>query len=306
MILGAALTVESYEYFVEEGIADPNMVSIEIKIIYLLLLLSSILIIFFKPRQEQHELLDAQKTHLGERVNDKEEELQKLVALKNEFLRNLNHELRTPVTGITSMAQALLANGKNLTNEELMDSIKIIAQSSDRFENYTNSLLDLSKLSSLNFELHKTTINLSNLLYDRLEACIKMYLDSKPLEFVTDIELDIAMSCDKHYMQLVFDNLIINAINYSDKGKVFVSLKKTGAGIVFSIQDEGVGIARAELFSIFEAFTVSSKTYTPAGGRGVGLAICQKSIEAHGGTIWAESDGKKGAMFKFEIEFPKD
>ncbi len=81
-----------------------------------------------------------------------------------------------------------------------------------------------------------------------------------------------------------------------------VHFKKDKNKIHFSIQDEGVGIAKAELNTIFDAFVVGSKTYTPAGGRGVGLTLCKKAIELHGGKIWAESDDKeRGAIFFFDV-----
>ena len=128
-----------------------------------------------------------------------------------------------------------------------------------------------------------------------------MYLEGKNLEFITDIDPDIIVNCDKHYIQLTIDNLIINAINYSKEGKVTVSLKKNNNMVEFSIEDHGIGVPREELFDIFNAFTVSSKTRTPAGGRGVGLALCKKAIEMHGGSIWVDSDGRKGAVFKFTI-----
>jgi signal transduction histidine kinase len=301
IMLGVFTAIQFYQHYIGLKAPSANIISLELQIVYLLLLVGSMLIMFFKPRQEREELTEAQKEHLGERVHDNEEELQKLLALKNEFLRNLSHELHTPITGITSMAGAILANEKNMTKAELVENIRVIAQSSDRFETYTNGLLDLSKLSSLNFELDRRQINLSALLVERIDACIKMYLDGKNLEFIKEIEPNIILNCDKRYMQPVFDNLIINAINYSKIGKITIKLKKHEDRVEFEIKDGGIGINPKELFDIFEAFTVSSKTRTPASGRGIGLAICKKSIEAHGGKIWAESNGKKGAIFKFEI-----
>jgi signal transduction histidine kinase len=99
----------------------------------------------------------------------------------------------------------------------------------------------------------------------------------------------------------VLDNLIVNAIGYSESGKITLKLKRCDDMIEFSIQDEGLAVPASELQDIFGAFVVSSKTKTPSGGRGVGLALCKKSIEVHNGKIWAESDGIKGAAFKFMI-----
>jgi signal transduction histidine kinase len=188
-----------------------------------------------------------------------------------------------------------------LSDEQRREAAQIIAKSSERLNSLTNNILDLSKLSGLTFKLNPSSVNLSSFIYDRLDACIKMYLDGKNLEFITDIEPDVMVNCDKHYIQLTIDNLIINAINYSKDGTVKVSLRKQSDTIEFTIQDQGLGIPKEELFDIFDVFTVSSKTRTPAGGRGVGLALCKKAIEMHDGEIWAESDGRKGAVFKFTM-----
>ncbi|MGI4775941.1 MAG: sensor histidine kinase, partial [Janthinobacterium lividum] len=98
------------------------------------------------------------------------------------------------------------------------------------------------------------------------------------------------------------DNLIINAIVYCKAGNIKINLNN-GANkeISFIIEDEGIGIPTADLYDIFGAFIVSSKTRTPAGGRGAGLALCKKVIEMHDGSIVAESDGNKGALFKLNL-----
>ena len=298
--------IRLYEAYTGITVTHASIEALEFKIVYLLLLLGGMLIMFFKPKQEQHELTEAQKSHLGEKIQNHEKELQALLDLKNEFIRNLNHEVQTPITGITSMGQVLLENYDNLSEEKRKECIRIIAESSDRFKSYTSSILDLSKLSSVNYKLNIEEVNFSELIYDRLEECVKLYLDGKHLRFMTDIEPGIIVNCDKYYMKLVLDNLIINAINYSNEGNVTLTLGNDQDKVSVSIQDEGIGIPTSELFDIFEAFTVSSKTRTPAGGRGVGLTLCKKAIEAHGGTIWAESDGKKGSIFRFEIPKVRD
>ena len=91
--------------------------------------------------------------------------------------------------------------------------------------------------------------------------------------------------------------------NCSESGpRADISLHKTFNNKVnFSIQDEGIGIPKEELLSIFDVFVVSSKTHTPAGGKGVGLALCKKTIELHKGKIWAESVEGKGSVFRFLI-----
>lgn len=128
-----------------------------------------------------------------------------------------------------------------------------------------------------------------------------MYVSDKELEFFIDIEDGVVVNCDKHYITSTIDNLVINTIQYTNKGTITIILKKENNNIIFSIKDDGIGIPKHELNDIFGVFTVSSKTKTPAGGRGIGLALCEKAIKSHDGKIWAESNGQKGAKFTFVI-----
>jgi len=146
-------------------------------------------------------------------------------------------------------------------------------------------------------------INLSVLLKERIKKCQKLYLDDKDLEFSLDIEDNLYVECDEYHIAHTIDNLLINAINYSKNGTIVqIALKRSGDTVEFSIRDEGVGIPPSELFDIFRPFTVSSKTRSTAGGRGVGLSLCHAVLEAHNGKIWAESDGESWAEFKFSLK----
>ncbi len=301
IIGGAVISIKGYETYIGPDFLPDNMNSLQFKIMYSLFLVISILIAFLKPKEEQQELAEQQNLHLEDRMHLQEEELEKSQELKYEFLRNLQHEVNTPIMGITNLAQTLFEKYDKLNNKQLKQSLEIIAKSSERFDSLTRNLLDLSRLSSLTYELHKTNFNLSEVVYDRLNHCRKLYLGSKDLEFLTEITPDIKLKCDEHYITSTIDNLIINAIQYSSEGKITIKLTNTDSEIEFSINDEGLGIPKEELYDIFGAFIVSSKTHTPAGGRGIGLALCKKVIEVHGGKISAESDGEKGTSFKFTL-----
>ena len=127
---------------------------------------------------------------------------------------------------------------------------------------------------------------------------------NKELEFITDISDNLIIACDEHYIRSTIDNLIINAIKYSDFAKIIITLKKNNEQAIFSIKDEGIGIPKDELLTIFQPFVVGSKTYTPASGRGVGLALCEQAIEKHYGKIWAESQNDEnsvGSTFYFKL-----
>ncbi len=127
------------------------------------------------------------------------------------------------------------------------------------------NILDTSKLASLNYKLDKKPVNLSELVRDRISVCSKVYVENKELEFIRDIEDNIIINCDEHYIQSTLDNLIINAIKYSQMGRITITLNKDDYKAHFSIQDEGIGIPKSELRNVFDPFVVSSRTYTPAG-----------------------------------------
>ncbi len=301
IIAGITLTSILYNRYIDLNFMDYDSTSSQFKIIYLVLLTISSLVLFLKPKQEMYELTEKKADHLSEQVHDIDEELKKSVEVKNEFLRNLQHEAHTPIVGITTMGQVLFENYDKLTEEQKRKGLQEIAKSSERLSTLVNNMIDVSKLSSLNYVLNKKIINLSDLIYERLDYCKKLYLGDKDLEFICDIEDDLSVNCDEHYITSTLDNLIVNAITYSKDGKIIIEFKKNNDFVKFKISDEGIGIPKKELYSIFGTFIVSSRTKTPAGGRGLGLALCKGVIEAHKGQIWCKSDGKKGSSFAFTL-----
>ena len=191
-----------YKFFLNlKNVQENTDLEFKVIVIYSSLLFTSILIAFFKPRQEMYELTEQKADHLSEQVHDIDEELKKSVEVKNEFLRNLQHEAHTPIVGITTMGQVLFENYDKLTEEQKREGLKEIAKSSERLSTLVNNMIDVSKLSSLNYVLNKKMINLSELIYERLDYCKKLYLGDKDLEFICDIENNISINCDAHYIR---------------------------------------------------------------------------------------------------------
>ena len=145
-------------------------------------------------------------------------------------------------------------------------------------------------------------MNLTDLVYERVEICQKLYIEEKDkenLNFDLKIEDKLTALCDEYYIARTIDNIVINAIQYCKKGTIAITLKSAKNHTVdFSVQDDGIGIPEQELLDIFNPFTVSSRTKTPAGGRGVGLALCKKVIDAHNGIISAKNNDSKGSLFR--------
>ena len=361
MLVGILCSVEFYKWFNNIQVLTEDM-SAQFKIIYSLLLVSSILIAFLKPKQEYLEATETRAKDLesetkslkrenahakreieslskgalqlheqleqkGAAVTKKEQELkttakelqQQLAKMQNmvniddvenlkeEFFRNLQHESNTPMTAIITKSDILYDAYDTLDSNVIKDTIKDIVIGSERLKTYVNNLVDISKLkAAAGNELDKVhKVNLSNLVKDRTNHFKKIFSDDKhKAEFKLDIEQNLIVECNEYYITQLLDNLIINADTYGKNSVIEIHLKKMNSIMVeFKITDHGIGIPQEELNDVFKSFTTSSKTRTPAGGRGLGLALCQKVIEVHQGKILAESDDTNGTTFLFVIPF---
>ncbi|AZL15256.1 sodium:solute symporter family transporter [Rickettsiales endosymbiont of Stachyamoeba lipophora] len=303
IIIGASSAAIYHQLYLGDIDTNIDAYDLKLRISYILLMISAMVVVFFKPKQDQQALEILRSSHLDGQLRQYKEELIKSLELKNEFLNNLNHEVRTPITGITSLGEVLYDNYYKLNDEKRYHLAKTIADSSDRLITLMNNILDLSNLSSLQTKLDIRETNLSNLVDERIREGCQINQKSEQFELVIDVEPDITAECDPYYIQQVFDNLINNAIQYSNEGTIIITLKKTASNsqIEFSIADQGLGIPKEELIEIFEPFTIGSKTRNMAGGRGIGLALCKKVIELHQGRIWADNNQDKGSVFTFVL-----
>ena len=304
MIVGIYSSIKAYQYYTGIDNIVINTASTSL-IIYTFLLAGTAIVIFFRPKQAYEEEIEQKSNYLEHKVIDQKKELTKLYEIKNELLRNLEHETRTPITGITSLGQVLWANYDKFNEEQRRNATKDIADSSERLTTLVNNLIDLSKLNNINYQLNKSQVNLTDLVHERLELCKKLYIQDKDkddLWFNLQIEDELTVLCDEYYISRTIDNIIVNAIQYCKQGTITIELKPEQSNtILFSVKDEGIGIPKDELFEVFDPFTVSSKTKTPAGGRGIGLALSKKVIEAHNGQIWAKPNQDKGVTVAFSL-----
>jgi signal transduction histidine kinase len=284
--------------------------------------LGSIVIFLLKPKQDQQEATESEvgtlKTevthlstamtdlnekveHYSERISDQEKEIERLGATAQRILNNVNHELRLPVGNVMNFAE-MLHEGLGKFNETQLKTLSDeVYKNSNRLSSMIMNMLDLAALNAKKLELDKKTINLGELVTDRVNNCRKIYLEDKKIDFVLKIHPEIFVSVDPNYMRQVVDNLVINAIKFSDEGIINVTLLKQKKHIEFVISDSGIGIPQEDIYDIFTPFKMGSNTESKAEGRGVGLALCKAAIEAHGGVITVDSKGGKGAIFKFVL-----
>ena len=220
---------------------------------------------------------------------------------RREFIANVSHELRTPLTSIQGYVETLLEgpDGNPDTNREFLG---VIQKNAGRMSRLTEDLLALASVESPDYKLVRQPIRASALVRDAIESLGGLVVDSGvELEFSGAPE--VLVMADADAMNQVFGNLIENALKYGKSGKrIRVGAKQLENEVEFCVQDFGPGIAFEHLERIFERFyRVDKARSRESGGTGLGLAIVKHIIQAHGGSVRAESELGSGSAFYFTL-----
>lgn len=316
MILGVLSGIQCYKSLVGYGVIGGNVGTLQFKIMYLLLLFSSILIAFLKPKQEYIEKTEAQLddltnevselneavSHYTERVEDQAKEIERLGSTAKRILNNVNHELRLPVGNVVNFAAMLNEGLDKLDENSLKELSREVCDNSNRLSSMILNMLDLATLDADKIELERQVINFSELVRERINTCLKIYAKDEETDIHAKIEENLLVNLDPNYIRQTVDNLIINAISFSQGKPINITVSKGTGNVKFEIQDKGIGIPEEEIYDIFTPFKMGSNTESKAEGRGVGLALCKASIDAHGGKITAKSKSMQGAKFVFTLK----
>ncbi|WP_064092594.1 two-component system histidine kinase PnpS [Rossellomorea aquimaris] len=228
-------------------------------------------------------------------------ELKKLEQMRKDFVANVSHELKTPITSIKGFSETLLDGAMN-DPETTKSFLEIILLESDRLQSLIQDLLELSKIEKQGFELTTEMSEISSLI-EEVMPILKEKAKSKEIEIQTSFETVGEAEVDSYRLKQVFINLISNAIAYTPKGgKVIVVVREDKRKVHISIKDNGIGISEEELPRIFERFyRVDKARSRNSGGTGLGLAIVKHIIEAHEGEIKVESELNKGTTFTVSL-----
>ena len=221
--------------------------------------------------------------------------IEEVKRVKKDIVANVSHELRTPLTTIKGYLETLLDED---LDEDTRYFLKIIDRNTNRLCSLVNDLLILSELENKR-ELTKTEISLLKLL-DEVKDLFTQRLIEKKLKLEISITDQLTyIYADEFKLQQLFINLIDNAIKYSKKGTIYVTIERLSQnGIKVIVKDEGIGIAKEHLPYIFERFYVVDKSRSrQTGGTGLGLSIVKHIVKLHGGMIEVKSTPKKGTTF---------
>jgi two-component system sensor histidine kinase ChiS len=231
-------------------------------------------------------------------------ELHRLDALKDEFLANISHELRSPLQGIIGLSETFISGALGPQNQQAMNNLRLIISNARRLSGLVNDILDFSRLRNFDIVLQRTAVDI-HAVVSLVVSLLQPVIDRKSLKVQNlIIPKSEYVDGDPDRLQQIIMNLIDNAVKFTDRGRITISVdKQSGNGIaVITIADTGIGIPADKMERIFEEFEqVDGSTTRSHSGTGLGLAITKKLVELHGGEIWVESEPGKGSCFYVSI-----
>lgn len=263
----------------------------------LYLMLSTLALLYLRQlRSHMDELMESQR---------KAEEASRL---KDDFLATMSHEIRSPMSGVLGMAELMLNTQLSL---EQKSYTRTILSSGEILLNIIEDILDVSKIEANKLVIDPIEVNMVDLVHD-----VSSLYSYKAQEKALELAVRYAPGCQQHVIadpvrvRQILGNLINNAIKFTDKGHVAITVREDfdaevtegSVQLVFSIEDTGIGIRQEALERIFEKFSqADSSTTRQFGGTGLGLSICKRLTDLMQGTITVESKVGSGSIFTFSL-----
>lgn len=226
--------------------------------------------------------------------------------LKSQFLYNISHELKTPLTNIKGFAKLLHDGEFGALNEQQMEHLNILLEESDRLSFMIQQVLDAVKLESNRVKLELKEVNLKDLMDGPSIKALQEKAISNGLEFKCEVAFDVPkITADPNRLIQVFVNLIGNSIKFTEKGSIAIRiLRKSKKMVQCEVSDTGIGISEEDKKKIFREFYQAHKeemVKQKDSGTGLGLSITKYIIRLHHGKIWLDSEYGKGTTFIFTL-----
>src|SRR4030081_1780108 len=230
-------------------------------------------------------------------------ELRRLERVRRDFVANVSHEFKTPLTAIQGFAETLLGGAlddkKNRTR-----FMEIIKEHAQRLARLTDDLLKLSRIEAGRLDLESRPVSVEALVNGCVETA-RLNAESRGLRIAVELPEGLPpVRGDAVQLDEVLQNLIDNALQYTPSGgRIDVTAYSNGHEVIFTVADTGIGIPESDLERIFERFyRVDAARAREAGGTGLGLSIARHIVDAHGGRLWVESAVGQGSRFRFSID----
>jgi len=232
-------------------------------------------------------------------VESRTKEIKKLLIQKDEFVNQLGHDLKTPLGPITNLLAIIIENEKNSESSEMLE---VVNRNANFMKNLVLKTLKLAKLNAPSTKLKVEDVN----LFDKINMTIKKndnIFNNYNIKIKNNVSDKINIKADSLQIEELFDNIINNSIKYSpDGGTIAIDAKFENDFVNVSIKDEGNGMTPEQIVHVFDEFYKADWSRHDFDSSGLGLSICKRIVEKHGGRIWVESKGVgKGSTFYFNI-----
>ncbi len=235
-------------------------------------------------------------------------ELMKMDKTKNDFISMAAHELKTPLISISGYTDYILMKHRNHLNPEVTEDLRIVQRNVNRLEIIMDQLLEVMKIDEDKLKLQVEPTNINKIINNCLNE-LSYLINEKNLEIILNIDSEMMLDVDPTRIMTVFTNLISNAIKFTpDYGWIEISTKKNKNQYIFEVKDNGIGLTENEIERLFKKFErvkqpiISKNINIKDTGTGLGLYITKGIVNAHGGEIWATSEGEnKGSTFTFAL-----
>ena len=230
--------------------------------------------------------------------------------LKTQFIYNISHDLKTPITNIKGFSKLLYKGEFGALTDEQKGYLSIIMDELDRLMNLIGQILDVAKLSSGNVNLDLQTVNFNDLLKNPSIRAFEEVCKAKGLYFKVNVGYDAPeITADPNRLIQVLVNLIGNAVKFTEKGGIEVNVSRTSKrsrSIRIVVKDTGIGINKDDKNKVFKKFYQLQRkglTKQEGSGTGLGLSITKEIVNLHGGQTGVDSEQGKGSEFWFRLPF---
>src|SRR5262249_51821577 len=247
-------------------------------------------------------VLAIQNARLFREIADKSRQLEVASKHKSEFLANMSHELRTPLNAIIGFSEVLSERMFGELNEKQEEYLKDIYASGTHLLSLINDILDLSKIEAGRMELELSDLHLPTAL-DSALTLVRERAGRRGIELQMNVDSRLGqVRADERKVRQVVLNLLSNAIKFTPEGgRIEVRATPQDGLVEVSVSDTGVGIAPEDQEAVFEEFRQVGTADKKVEGTGLGLTLCRKFVELHGGRIWVKSELGTGSTFTFSL-----
>jgi PAS domain S-box-containing protein len=255
--------------------------------------------------KDAHELLFTINRGLERKIQERTSEIEKLVKQKDEFINQLSHDLKTPLTPIMILMPIVSKQLKDVKSRDLME---IINRNVYFIKDLVDKTVDLAMLNSTKIEIVVEDTNLLSEI-NNIIGNSQVLLDENNINIVNKIDEKIFVKADRLRLGELLNNLITNSVKYTpdSEGEIIIDAKEDGDFVTISVKDTGIGIKQERLIHVFDEFYKGDISRHDLDSSGLGLAICKRIVEKHGGKIWVESPGRKmGTVFYFTLKSGKN